>query len=200
MSNFTAYGGLGKRLPEAFGIRTEESDAEVDRATRRAQSEHGAALEARRADFELLRSRVEATPTFVLKLAPNEAMYSCIYKPAIMRLSDGREVDGAYGMAAPAERLDQAVFDVETRAIIAQHVTVRAPNSGRSQIPEVQAPAGGLHDRPGPAGERSRGPAAPGKQACQAGSPEPDPRPHLQRAAPARPRPALCLLVWLHVV
>lgn len=135
MSEFIAHSGFGKRLSEAFGIRTEESDAEADRETRKARSEHDAALEARRADFELLRSRIEAMPTFVLKLAPNEAMFSCIYKPAILRLRDGQEVDGSYGMVVPAERLDQAVFDAETRAVIAQHVAVKAPNSGRTPIP-----------------------------------------------------------------
>lgn len=135
MTNFNLGGGLGRRLSEALGRRTEESDAEVDRATRDARIEHEKRLEARRSDFDRLRHRIEEMPSFVMALKPNEAMFTSIYKPTTLRLREGFEVEGHYGMTIPAERLDEAVQDHEARAAIAEWVRINPPNHGRSQIP-----------------------------------------------------------------
>lgn len=131
---FRLGGALGRRLHEALGGRAEHSDAETDRATREARIEHETRLEERRSEFDRLRTEVEDLPEFAIDLEAGQHLFASIYTPAILRLREGYDAPGMYGITVPAERLGYALPD-DAMAMLAGHLKVRPAKSGRSDMP-----------------------------------------------------------------
>lgn len=134
MSGFELGGALGRRLHKALGGRPEQRDAETDRATRDARIEHETRLEQRRSEFDLLRAKVEELPEFAIDLQADEHMFASIYNPAILRLREGVDAPGMYGITIPAERLGFALPD-DAMTMLAGNLKVRPAKSGRSDMP-----------------------------------------------------------------
>lgn len=134
MSGFRLGGALGRRLHEALGARPEQRDTETDRATRDARIEHETRLEERRSEFDRLRSEVEDLPEFAIDLEAGEHLFASVYEPAVLRLREGYDAPGMYGITVPAERLGYHLPD-GAMEMLAGHLKVRPARSGRSDMP-----------------------------------------------------------------